>query len=696
MKTKDSNAKNSKKTDKKDGTKKARRNSIIRQIAFAFIIPIVFVILVGLLSYNQAEQGISEKYEEAAMTSVKTTSQYIDLGLQLVESEALKYSFDASMNEYYMGAYERDKQKKTQIVNTMKSGMKSAKASNQFIQEIHMITESDISAQTTKQIEKGTGLGFYEDFLLELESEFGSAPSAAWIESHPLIDEHFELNASDSLMSYYSESLNSKAGIVVDVSTESVTKALETMDLGEGSTIGFITPNGKETIIGSDPTFSLTATDVYQSLLSSEESELSSYLTINGTEQLILACKGSIADTVVYAAIPRAMVVKQAESIKSLTIILVAIAIIIAGGTAIIIGTRIRKRMKTIFKGLNQASQGDLTASVSLKGNDEFTDIGNSINSMISSMHKLVTDFKDTVLHVSNTVSEVKNASTTVNDHAENINTAINEIDTGLTRQKSNADICQEKMDVLSNEIKMVLSEISKIETFADSSHEMIKDGVHEMNTLSTQSANTTQITNKVIADISLLADKTTAIKEFVDIINSISSQTNLLSLNASIEAARAGEAGRGFAVVAEEIRKLADDSLNAAQQIRDTVQIIEEQVSETTQNADSAHQIIAKQAETILDMSKIFDQMGLGMAELMLSVEHIGKNIEQVDANRHSTKVEVENITEVIHETSASTSHMNTLATELLTNAENMNSVSDELMTNTQNLESEIARFTI
>ena len=274
-----------------------------------------------------------------------------------------------------------------------------------------MITESDISVQTTKQIEKGTGLGFYEDFLLELESEFGSAPSTAWIESHPLIDEHFELNASDSLMSYYSESLNSKAGIVVDVSTESVTKALETMDLGEGSTIGFITPNGKETIIGSDPTFSLTATDVYQSFLSSEESELSSYLTINGTEQLIWACKGSIADTVVYAAIPRAMVVKQAE---------------------------------------------------------------------------------------------------------------------------------------------------------------------------------------------------------------------------------------------------------------------------------------------TILDMSKIFDQMGLGMAELMLSVEHIGKNIEQVDANRHSTKVEVENITEVIHETSASTSHMNILATELLTNAENMNSVSDELMTNTQNLKNEIARFTI
>ena len=251
-------------------------------------------------------------------------------------------------------------------------------------------------------------------------------------------------------------------------------------------------------------------------------------------------------------------------------------------------------------------------------------------------------------------------------------------------------------MDTLSHEIKTVLGEIERIENFADINHEMIKSGIVQMNNLSDKSVKTTHITDKVIQDISLLAEKTKNIEEFVDMINSISSQTNLLSLNASIEAARAGEAGRGFAVVAEEIRKLADDSFHATEQIRNIVQMISTQVEETTTNADTAQRIIDTQTQTIQEMNSMFEKMGMGMAELMAGVDNISKNVVRVDENRHSTKMEVENIIHVIHTTSSSTSQMNTLAAELLHNAEKMNSISDELMKNTENLEKEMELFTI
>ena len=349
-----------------------------------------------------------------------------------------------------------------------------------------------------------------------------------------------------------------------------------------------------------------------------------------------------------------------------------------------------------IFKGLNQAAEGDLTATIKIKGHDEFADIGQSINGMVSNMQKLVKDSKDNVLHVAHTVDEVKDASGSVNNHAQNISNAISAIDEGLSKQKQNAEECQKKMDVLSDEIKMVLGEIAKIETVADSNHEMIKNGMAEMSSLSKGSTDTTEITNEVIESITMLAEKTKAIEEFVNLINEISAQTNLLSLNASIESARAGEAGRGFAVVAEEIRKLADESLHAAEQIRSTVQTIEKQVAETTESADVAKTIISKQAQTIAEMSTVFDRMGMGMAELMMSVESISGNVAQVDKNRHMTKREVENITEVIRETSESTTIMNTLAAELLQNAEQMNMISEQLMENTEQLEKEMAIFTI
>lgn len=62
-----------------------RKRGIVKQISIAFIIPILFVILIGALSYMQSEKGLREKYEESAMTTINMTAQYIDLGLQLVE-----------------------------------------------------------------------------------------------------------------------------------------------------------------------------------------------------------------------------------------------------------------------------------------------------------------------------------------------------------------------------------------------------------------------------------------------------------------------------------------------------------------------------------------------------------------------------------------------------------------------------------
>ena len=676
--------------------KSKRRNSIVGQIVAAFLVPVLFVVLIGTVSYNQAEKGIREKYEEAAMATVQTTSQYVDLGFKLVQAEALKYAFDSSMNEYYMGLYESNKQKKTQVLNTMQSGMKSAKSTNLFISNIHIVTEKGVTGQTTKQLEGGTGDGFFEEMIAELEAAGKNAYNAAWLESHAILDDRFELAASDYICAYYSVATNSRAGIVVDVSKEAVYNAIENMELGEGCIRGFIAPGGVEITTDEAGAFSLSGLSLYEELLASEEGKISTYENVNGQEYLLLAARGTVGNTVVYAAVPSSLVVAAAQSIKTLTIVMVIISCAVAGLLAFFIANGMNRKMKAIFKGLKQASEGDLTANIAVKGSDEFTEIAGSINQMISNMHKLVTDFKETVINVAETVDEVRAASGTINHHVGNINGAINEIDTGLTRQKDNADECQQKMDILSEEIKTVLEEIEKIEAVADSNHEMIKNGISHMLELSRHSESTTKVTNSVTENVSALAQKMELIKQFVDIINGISGQTNLLSLNASIEAARAGEAGRGFAVVAEEIRKLADESMSAAEQIRDTVRVIEEQMAETTSNADAAHKNIQKQAQIVRNMGEIFDRMGQGMAELMYSVESIGNNIEQVDSNRHATKKEVENITEVIHETSNSTSQMNQLATDLLHNAETMDAVSDKLMENTKNLEGEMQRFTV
>ena len=675
---------------------KKRKRGIMKQISIAFIIPILFVVLIGSLSYIQAEKGLREKYEEAALTTINMTTQYIDLGLQLVEAETLKYACDTSMNEYFMGLYEKNNSKKTQTILSMQYSMKSASTTNKFISNIHVVTNPDVTMQTTKQITTGSGIGFYDDLIADLENTYGPNVNSLWMDHHDLVDEKLETSPDDYILSYFSTSTNSRAGIIIDVRSETIRNAIHEIDMGTGSITGFITSGGREIVSDNNTDFSLIGKDYYNSFRQSDETEMTAYITENGREYLLLASKSTLADAIVYAAVPKDIVIAKAETIKSITILLVILSCIIAVIVAIVISLRIGKRMNIISKGLNRASSGDLTVEINMSGDDEFTDISRSINLMINHMHNLVQDSKQNVLKVSQTTQEVQNASEIVNTHSEDINCVIEEINSGIFMQKENADECQQKMDTLSGEIKTVLGEIEKIEQFAISSHEMIKSGIKQMNSLLKSSVSTTCITSKVTDNITDLAEKTKSIENFINIINDISSKTNLLSLNASIESARAGTAGRGFAVVAEEIRTLAASSLQAAEQIRNTVNTVMIQVSETKKNTNSAEHIVKEQTKTIETMSTVFEQMSLGMAELLTSIDAIIRNVEKVDSDRHSTKHAVENITKVIQVTFTSASQVNTLADELLKNVEKLDTISKELRDSTCKLENEMEHFII
>ena len=246
----------------------------------------------------------------------------------------------------------------------------------------------------------------------------------------------------------------------------------------------------------------------------------------------------------------------------------------------------------------------------------------------------------------------------------------------------------------LSDEIKEIGNTLNSVESLVRDTELMITKGMDKVLFLGESADETNSITTEVGNSIEQLRTETEQINGFVTLISDIAGQTNLLSLNASIESARAGEAGRGFSVVAEEIRKLADQSKDAAKEIQNNVERITEHTQETVDSAHKAVEMVAAQTQAIEDVVAIFRQMKEQMGQVVSALQDTVNNTDRADRLRGETLDTVKNMSKIIDESAAGTAAVNDVVGELVQNLENLNRVSETLDRNMGELKSEIAAF--
>jgi methyl-accepting chemotaxis protein len=275
--------------------------------------------------------------------------------------------------------------------------------------------------------------------------------------------------------------------------------------------------------------------------------------------------------------------------------------------------------------------------------------------------------------------AEVSTAMVEMSTGAEEQRNELNAMGTGLERlQKAAADMAEAagRVAQLGEEIRAVADRHRGDVQAAGSALLDVREVVR---TTSTQ--------------VLQLAEQSTAIDDFVDLIKRISSQTNLLALNAAIEAARAGEHGRGFAVVAEEVRQLADESARAAADVASTTAVIRDQVEDVTAT------MAAGQAK-VRGIESVAEGAARGLSEIVAAVEQVEQaaarvtvaaqqnretalqlvgKAQQVAARSVSHAASAEQVTAAAEEQGASTQEMAAAAGALLQGAEKLRSLVKE-----------------
>ena len=693
------------KAPKQKSGKSSKLLSIRNKIVVCFLVPIVFMVIIGVSAYQKSSEGLSEKFTDSTLQTMRMATEYLDMSCDFIRSEGLKYAYDDDMRKYFLGMFEENPVDKLNFLTSTKSNLLSVQTSNPFISHMHIIPKKGVSLLSTK-LSSGVD-GFLDEYKEDVASGEGRRSIPQWIDSHPVLDEKVTETEKDYIMAFEMMSQSNNACVVIDIKPSAITDFLKEIDIGDGSIIGFVTSGGRELIVenveeGKESVLPeegnvFYGQDYYTAVMdASEEDAGTAEVDFQGEKYLFIYSHSADVGFTTCALVPMRVVTSQATEIRNMTIGLVILACVIVVIVGIFITAGIENNMKRISKKFGDVAKGDLTVTVSAKGHDEFQDLAGSATNMITNTKKLVNQVSNATGELEISAQNVGQASELIHEYSQDITRAIGEINEGMEEQSRHAQECVEKTDILSNEIQEVSHVVERVEKLVDETEGMINKGMEIVQVLGDRADETTQMTVKVSESIESLRKESEIINSFVATITEITEQTNLLSLNASIEAARAGEAGRGFAVVAEEIRKLADDSAKAAGEIRNNVSNITAQTQNSVESASQAKAMVELQTKAVEEVIAVFREMQARMGQLIEGLKDIVESTEKADGERSAAVAAVKNISDIIEETAGSAETVNDVANKLLTHVEKLSSTASVLDENMEGLKNEISVFKI
>jgi len=318
---------------------------------------------------------------------------------------------------------------------------------------------------------------------------------------------------------------------------------------------------------------------------------------------------------------------------------------------------------------------------------DEFGDIVRNTNHLIDTLSEIVTDIQKASNVVSDKARDLAQTSEQISSTADGVSEAVQEMAKGATEQAGSVEKANENLATLSDAVQTVADNAQQLAEAAAGMNDASHSSAEALKMLS---ANMDTMGNSVAAVEDTMKATNAAVQSVndkVDGITSIASQTNLLALNASIEAARAGEAGKGFAVVAEEIGKLATESAQTAEEIRNEMQNLlkhsEEASSKTDEISRIGDDVNSVLLETVNKINDLIEDVGStvdGVNTISgLTQECDASKVIIVDAMSSLSAISEENAAST-EETSASMQELNATVNVLAGSAQELNSVAVKL----------------
>ncbi len=394
---------------------------------------------------------------------------------------------------------------------------------------------------------------------------------------------------------------------------------------------------------------------------------------------------------------PASEVTAKLQNLLWLSLGLIVLVALLAAFVARLQANGFAKPIQNLNNFAGRIASGDLSETkISVKSDDEIGELGRSFSVMAQNLQMLIKKVTDSSQQVAASAQELTASSQQASQASDHVARAIEQMACETGRQVTAIDEATELVGQISTQTEQTAQSGASVLGIVKGTAAATQEGRGAVTAAIKEMENIGQKSGDVEKAIAELASGSREIGEIVELISSIAGQTNLLALNAAIEAARAGEQGRGFAVVADEVRKLAEQSNQAAQKIGELIRYNEEKMTQAVAATKSSADGIKSGVSIVTATGDTFGRISAAVDNLSGHVQEIAEAVEQIAAGNKRVAETIRNVQQRSQANSDNAQSISAATEEQAASMQEIASASQMLAETATELQGEITKFRV